>query len=68
MSILYSALCHLKIKTGLFFNDLKFKSELLKTNENYNNIELKVPKAPLHERIQLRIVTDKESSLSEVRF
>ena len=23
-------LCHLKIKTGLFFNDLRFKSELLK--------------------------------------
>ena len=43
-----------------------------------NNIELKVPKAPLHdlsacgnaqaESIQLRIVPDKESTLSEVRF
>jgi hypothetical protein len=43
-----------------------------------NNIELKVPKAPLHdlsacgnaqaERIQLRISPDKESTLSEVRF
>jgi len=33
-----------------------------------NNLELKVPKAPLHERIQLRIAPDKESGLSEVRF
>lgn len=33
-----------------------------------NNLELKVPKAPLHESIQLRIVPDKESGLSEVRF
>jgi len=33
-----------------------------------NNLELKVPKAPLHERIQLRIVPDKESGLAEVRF
>jgi len=33
-----------------------------------NNLELKVPKAPLHERIQLRIVPDKESGVSEVRF
>jgi len=33
-----------------------------------NNVELRVPKAPLHERIQLRIVPDKESGLSEVRF
>jgi len=33
-----------------------------------NNLELRVPKAPLHERIQLRIVPDKESGLSEVRF
>ena len=33
-----------------------------------NNLELKVPNAPLHERIQLRIVPDKESGLSEVRF
>ncbi len=33
-----------------------------------NNLELKVPKAPLHERIQLRISPDKESGISEVRF
>jgi hypothetical protein len=33
-----------------------------------NNLELKVPSAPLHDRIQLRIVPDKESGLSEVRF
>jgi len=33
-----------------------------------NNLELKVPSAPLHERIQLRITPDKESGLSEVRF
>ena len=33
-----------------------------------NNLELRVPKAPLHESIQLRISPDKESSLSEVRF
>ena len=33
-----------------------------------NNIELKVPSAPLHERIQLRISPDKESGVSEVRF
>ena len=33
-----------------------------------NNLELKVPGAPLHERIQLRITPDKESGLSEVRF
>ena len=33
-----------------------------------NNLELKVPGAPLHERIQLRIVPDKESAVSEVRF
>jgi hypothetical protein len=33
-----------------------------------NNLELKVPKAPLYERIQLRIVLDKESGLSEIRF
>jgi hypothetical protein len=31
-------------------------------------IELKVPGAPLHENIQLRIIPDKESGLSEVRF
>jgi len=33
-----------------------------------NNLELKVSSAPLHERIQLRIIPDKESGLSEVRF
>jgi hypothetical protein len=43
-----------------------------------NNLELKIPSAPLHdlsacgnaqaERIQLRISPDKESGLSEVRF
>jgi len=33
-----------------------------------NNLELKVPGAPLHERIQLRIVPDKASGVSEVRF
>jgi len=33
-----------------------------------NKLELRVPKAPLHERIQLRITPDKESGLSEVRF
>ena len=33
-----------------------------------NNLELKVPGAPLHENIQLRIVPDKESGVSEVRF
>ena len=33
-----------------------------------NNLELKVPNAPLHKRIQLRIVPDRESGVSEVRF
>ena len=33
-----------------------------------NNLELKVPGAPLHEKIQLRIIPDRESGLSEVRF
>ena len=33
-----------------------------------NNLELEVPKAPLHESIQLRIVSDKKSGISEVRF
>jgi len=33
-----------------------------------NKFELKVPNAPLHESIQLRIVPDRESGLSEVRF
>lgn len=33
-----------------------------------NKLELRVPKAPLHERIQLQIIPDRESSLSEVRY
>jgi len=33
-----------------------------------NNLELKVSGAPLHEKIQLRIIPDKESGISEVRF
>ena len=33
-----------------------------------NNLELKVPSAPLHERIQLRINPDRKSGLSKVRF
>jgi len=33
-----------------------------------NNLELKVPGAPLHEKIQLRIIPDKESGISEARF
>ena len=33
-----------------------------------NNLELKVPGAPLHEKIQLRIIPDKETGVSEVRF
>jgi hypothetical protein len=33
-----------------------------------NNLELRVPSAPLHQRIQLRITPDKEPGLSEVRF
>ena len=33
-----------------------------------NNLELKVPGAPLHDKIQLRIIPDKESGVSEVRF
>jgi len=33
-----------------------------------NNLELRVPSAPLHERIQLRIVPDKEPGLTEIRF
>ncbi|GAI37313.1 unnamed protein product [marine sediment metagenome] len=33
-----------------------------------NNLELRVPKSPLHGRIQLRISPDKESGLSEVIF
>jgi len=33
-----------------------------------NNLEFKIPNAPIHERIQLRIIPEKESGLSEVRF
>ena len=33
-----------------------------------NNLELKVPGAPLHQSIQLRIIPDRESGVSEVRF
>jgi len=33
-----------------------------------NKLELKVPNAQLHESIQLWIVPDRESGLSEVRF
>jgi 5'(3')-deoxyribonucleotidase len=33
-----------------------------------NNLELKVPSAPLYKKIQLRIIPDKESGISEVRF
>ena len=33
-----------------------------------NNLELKIPSAPLHERIQLRLIPDKESGLTEIRF
>ena len=33
-----------------------------------NNLEFKVLNAPIHERIQLRIVPEKESGLSEVRL
>ena len=33
-----------------------------------NNLELRIPNVPIHDRIQLRIIPDKESGLSEVRF
>ncbi len=33
-----------------------------------NNLELRVSGAPLQGRIQIRIIPDKESGLSEVRF
>jgi len=33
-----------------------------------NNLELRVPSAPLHERIQLRLIPDKEAGLTEIRF
>jgi len=33
-----------------------------------NKLEFKVSNAPIHERIQLRIIPEKESGLSEVRF
>jgi hypothetical protein len=32
-----------------------------------NKLELRIPKAPLHERIQFRISPDKESGLIEIR-
>ena len=35
---------------------------------SYKYLGLKVPSAPLHERMQLRIIPDKESELSEVKF
>jgi len=62
--------CHLKDKTGLFFNDLKDKSGLTwNTKKCYIELKLKEKtNSPLHKRIQLRIVPDKESGLSEVRF
>ena len=36
--------------------------------EQINNFELRVPKALLYERIQLRIIPDKRSGLTEIRF
>jgi hypothetical protein len=33
-----------------------------------NNLELRISKTPLHERIQLRLIPDKESGLTEIRF
>ena len=33
-----------------------------------NNLELKVSGAPLHSRVQMRIVPDKETGIAEVRF
>lgn len=33
-----------------------------------NNLEFKVPHAPIHERIQLRIIPEKGSDLCEIRF
>ena len=36
--------------------------------DQINNFELRVPKAPLHETIQLRIISDKRFGLTEVRF
>jgi len=62
--------CHLRIKTGLFSNDLKFKSGRT-WNTKKCNIELKHKEktnAPPHKRIQLLIVPDKESGLSEVKL
>lgn len=35
---------------------------------SFNNLEFKVPNAPIHDRIGLRIIPDRESGLSEVRF
>ena len=45
-----------------------FTIGLTKIELSINNLELKVPGAPLHERIQLRISPDKESGVFEVRF
>lgn len=36
--------------------------------EQINNFELRVPKALLYERIQLRIILDKRSGLTEIKF
>lgn len=33
-----------------------------------NNLELKVSGAPLHSRVQLRIIPDKETGIAEIRF
>jgi hypothetical protein len=35
---------------------------------SFNNLEFKVPDAPIHDRIGLRIIPDRESGLSTVRF
>lgn len=35
---------------------------------SFNNLELKISAAPIRERVQLRIVPDKESGLAEIRF
>ena len=67
-------------RNNFYFSKPAFKSTkgifCLKVNRmvdsyrkvSINNLELKVPGAPLHARIQLRISPDKESGLSEVRF
>ena len=35
---------------------------------SFSNLELKVPEVPIREKVQLRIVPDKESGLAEIRF